>query len=78
MKQREAPQCPRCNRKDDVKKIAYGLIAPDPTAKLERDGYALGGCCIRPDNPEWYCDACEESFGASREHWGKPLSDRVQ
>jgi hypothetical protein len=45
--------------------------------ELALDGYVLGGCCIRPDSPEWYCDACEETFGTRRESWGVLLSDSV-
>ena len=37
-----------------------------------------GGLCIRPDSPEWYCAICEESFGAWRESWGEPLTNRIQ
>lgn len=78
MKPRRAPVCPRCDRNDDVKKIAYGRLPCDEPLELAQEGYVLGGCCIRPDSPEWYCDACEETFGARRESWGEPLSDSIQ
>jgi len=37
----------------------------------------LSGHCIRPDNPEWYCAVCEESFGARREFWGDSVTNRM-
>ena len=77
MKPRQVPLCPRCDSNEDVKKIAYGRLPSDEPLELALDGYVLGGCCIRPDSPEWYCDACEESFGTRRESWGVLLSDSV-
>jgi hypothetical protein len=50
----------------------------EKTIEMAHDGYVLGGCCIRPDSPEWYCDACEETFGTWRESWGDPLTDLIQ
>jgi len=78
MKHRAAPTCPRCNSNEDVKKIAYGILPSGQSAEAERDGFVLGGRCIRPDSPEWYCDACEETFGTWRESWGDPLTDKIQ
>ena len=78
MKHRHAPSCPRCNSSDDVKKIAYGLTPSDRHPEMAEDGYVLGGLCIRPDSPEWYCAICEESFGARRGSWGDPLTDLIQ
>ncbi len=77
MKPRGVPICPRCNSKEDVKKIAYGQLPSSRPLDLAADGYVLGGCCIRPDSPEWYCDACEETFGIWRESWGEPLSESI-
>ena len=78
MNHRSAPACPRCNSNEDVKKIAYGVLPSEKASELTRDGYVLGGCCIRPDSPEWYCDACEETFGTWRESWGDMLTDMIQ
>ena len=78
MKHRHAPSCPRCNSCDDVKKIAYELTPSDKHPEVAEDGYVLGGLCIRPVSPEWYCAICEESFGAWRESWGDPLTDLIQ
>jgi hypothetical protein len=73
-----APTCPRCNSNDAVKKIRYGCLPSEMPTDIGLEGYVLGGCCIRPDSPEWYCDACEETFGTEHESWGEPLSFRVQ
>jgi hypothetical protein len=78
MKHHRTPTCPRCNSNEDVKKIAYGRLPCEMPKDVAAEGYILGGCCIRPDSPEWYCDSCEESFGTWRESWGEPLSDRIQ
>jgi len=78
MKQVQAPTCPRCNSSDDVKKIASGLLPLEQRLEVRDDGFVLGGRCIRPDNPDWYCAVCEASFGAWREFWGDPLTDLIQ
>ena len=78
MKQVLAPTCPRCNSSGDVKKIAEGLVSANQRAWTGNDGYVLKGHCIRPDNPEWYCAVCEESFGTWREFWGHPVTDLIQ
>jgi hypothetical protein len=54
------------------------LLPADRRAEIGSGGYVLGGRCIRPDSPDWYCSICEESFGAWREFWGDPLTDRIQ
>jgi hypothetical protein len=77
MRPRQVPTCPRCNSNEDVKKIAYGQLPSDRPADLAPDGYILGGCCIRPDSPEWYCDVCEETFGIWLESWGEALSESI-
>jgi hypothetical protein len=53
-------------------------LPSDELLEFSQEGYVLGGCCIRPDSPQWYCDACEESFSTWRESWGEPLSDSIQ
>jgi hypothetical protein len=78
MKPCPAPICPRCDSNEDVKKIAYGRLPSDDPFEAALEGYVLGGCCIRPDSPEWYCDACEETFGTCRESWGEPLTSSIQ
>ncbi len=78
MKHRSAPTCPRCNSSEDVKKITYGVLPSEKATEMAHDGFVLGGCCIRPDSPEWYCDACAETFGAWRESWGDMLTEKIQ
>lgn len=78
MKPIETPTCPRCNSSGGVKKIAYGLLPSDQRCADGKGGYVLSGRCIRPENPDWYCAGCAESFGAGREFWGDPLTDSIQ
>ena len=78
MKESLAPSCPRCNRSDDVKKIAYGVMLAHVHPEMKCDGFTLDGRCIRPDSPDWYCAICAESFGAWREFWGAPLTELIQ
>jgi hypothetical protein len=78
MKPRPIPKCPKCSSNECVKKIAYGYLPFEKASEMTDSGYVLGGCCIEPDRPEWYCDACEEGFGSRDESWGKLLSDRIQ
>jgi ribosomal protein L37AE/L43A len=77
MKHQEAPACPRCNRNSEVRKISYELVhlAARPPA---RERYVLAGTLIRPDNFDWYCDACAERFGAPSENWGRLLTELLQ
>ena len=77
MKHRATPSCPKCDSNEHVKKIAYGYLPYEKVSEVSDDGYVLGGCCIEPDSPEWYCDCCEESFGSRHESWGRMLSDLV-
>lgn len=78
MKRLSPPVCPRCNTNEDVKKIAYGCLPCETPEEADSEGYVLGGCCIRPDSPEWYCGACEESFGTERDSWGELLTQTIQ
>jgi ribosomal protein L37AE/L43A len=78
MKHTEAPICPRCNRNNEVRKIALELADMNGPHRAVRDGYILEGTVIRPDSSDWYCNSCSETFGAARVHWGKFLTDRPQ
>ena len=78
MKQVLAPTCPRCNSSGDVKKTAKGRVSAHRRADAGTHGYVLGGHSIRPENPEWYCAVCEQSFGAWREFWGRPVTNLIQ
>ena len=39
----------------------YGLIAPDEDlfGQMDRGEFRLGGCCIEPDSPRWFCRVCD-------------------
>jgi hypothetical protein len=78
MKQIQTPTCPRCNSSGEVKRITLAPAPPERSREINSDGYVLGGLCIRPDSPDWYCAGCDESFGAWREFWGDPLTDLIQ
>jgi len=78
MKHTEAPICPRCNRNNEVRKIAMELADMKDPHRPVRDGYILEGTVIRPDSSDWYCGSCSQTFGTARVHWGKFLSDRPQ
>jgi hypothetical protein len=78
MKQVQAPTCPRCNSSGDVKQIASGLLPADQRPEAGNQGFVLGGRCLRPESPDWYCSGCAESFGAGREFWGDSLTDLIQ
>lgn len=48
--------CPVCHSDATVKMIQYGLVvgAPPDTP--------LGGCCIEPDSPHWWCSKDKVAF----------------
>jgi hypothetical protein len=56
-------KCPICGKVDSVVRILYGM----PTVKAYEDAQAgklhIGGCCIGPDSPKWYCKRCDKEFG---------------
>jgi len=47
--------CPICNSDRNVREVIYGMPsdAPDLTK------YAIGGCCISEEMPEFKCLKCE-------------------
>jgi len=78
MKPNETPVCPRCNRNNEVRKVAddvTGALGPHAPA---REGYVLDGIVIRPGSFDWYCEFCSESFGGARINWGRFLTNRTQ
>ena len=52
--------CPRCG--NELLPIVYGMPGPEMLKKAERGEIYLGGCLITPDNPKYYCDACDKEF----------------
>jgi hypothetical protein len=49
--------CPEC-KSSEVKKIIYGLPAHD----FDFDKYEVGGCCVTPNDPQYKCGRCEQSW----------------
>jgi hypothetical protein len=66
------PSCPNCGG-TKVLPIAYGLPTPEGEAAARAGKLILGGCIVEPDQPDWYCDACEFSWPDDRR--ARPDSD---
>jgi hypothetical protein len=56
--------CPAC-ASADVVPIVWGLPNEEDFKKAEAGEFALGGCCVSPDDPKWHCKACGKDFGRS-------------
>jgi hypothetical protein len=54
--------CPVC-ASADVVPIVWGLPNEEDFEKAEAGEFALGGCCVGPDDPQWHCKACGKDFG---------------
>jgi hypothetical protein len=52
-------RCPECGS-ENVKKIAYGLPAPDVHWP---DDVVMGGCCITGNDPTRHCGECGHEWG---------------
>lgn len=50
--------CPKCQA-DQTVRIAYGFPGRETFAAAKRGEIHLGGCCISPESPQWYCQKCE-------------------
>jgi hypothetical protein len=57
----KAPTCPECQT-DDTVPIVYGMPSPEVFEAAERGELAIGGCAVEPDNPHWFCRACEHRW----------------
>ena len=55
------PSCPGCNSRELVP-ILYGYPSEGAFDAAARGEVALGGCCIRGDDPQWICRACGRRF----------------
>ena len=51
-------RCPSC-QSGEVKEILYGL--PDPE-HFDFEKYEVGGCCVTPNDPKYWCDQCKAGF----------------
>ncbi len=58
------PPCPHCGYDDQVVRISYGLPSTETIEQAKRGEIALGGSCLGPDSPGWYCRGCMRSFEA--------------
>jgi len=58
------PKCPYCRLDYQVVPIVYGLPEPGLLEQSQRGEVALGGCCAGPEQHEWYCKGCMQSFNA--------------
>lgn len=60
------PACPKCGGKK-VLRIKYGYPTPEAEAAAGAGKFVLGGCCVSPDQREWYCTVCEHEWAVKRE-----------
>ncbi len=64
--------CPLC-RSDKVRKFVYRNIIDELKTEEEMKEfeklYAVGGCVIGENSPEYHCDGCDKNFGKFR---GRP------
>ena len=51
-------RCPSC-QSVEVKEILYGL--PDPES-FDFEKYEVGGCCVTPNDPKYWCEVCKAGF----------------
>ena len=73
------PRCPYCRLDDEIiVPIIYGTPGPDLIEQSQRGEVALGGCCIGPEQHEWYCKGCMQSFNAPGFAAGKEESSSTK
>lgn len=53
--------CPRC-LSTKVIKFVYGLVDYTIFEKEKEGKVKIGGCCIEPDNPDFYCKDCDNEW----------------
>ena len=54
-----APECPKCNKNDEVLPIVYGYPGPEMMKKSNEGKCVLGGCVIGNDSPNYQCKRCK-------------------
>lgn len=61
----KTPTCPKC-KSENTCDIFYGYPADEEEyLKLVAENRIYhGGCCIDADSPTWYCNNCENMWGA--------------
>ncbi len=55
-------RCPKCNKKNDVIPISYGLLIGGIPTKHGKEVFHDGGCEITGCDPHWYCRRDNYSF----------------
>jgi hypothetical protein len=55
-------KCPHCGKSDSVIRILYGMPTHEAWEDEQAGKLHIGGCCIEPDTPKWYCKRCEKEF----------------
>jgi len=43
--------------------IIYGLPTEEAAEEAKEGKFALGGCCVSDDSPQWHCRDCEHEWG---------------
>ena len=51
------PPCPACGSTDAIR-ILYGLPTHEAFEASERGKFALGGCVVGDESPDYECRAC--------------------
>jgi hypothetical protein len=51
------PGCPRCGSTGALR-IAYGYPTPETFESAQRGEFALGGCIIGEESPDYECGSC--------------------
>jgi hypothetical protein len=61
----KSPPCPRCQIKDDVVPIFYGLPVeyPAPMSRERLENSEWGGCIVTGNDPAYLCRKCGLKFG---------------
>lgn len=55
--QPQLPPCPACGSPRALR-IVYGLPTAEAFEEAERGEFALGGCVIGPESPDYECRDC--------------------
>ena len=52
-------------KKDYIVPIAYGYPSPELLNEANEGKVSLGGCVIRPDNPDFSCNDCGNQWSSA-------------
>ncbi len=61
MAKRSKAKCPACGSLDTVK-ILYGFPTEEAFLLADEGKIRLGGCCVTPTDPEYFCKDCEHEW----------------